>query len=135
MHQVINRVTGTLESLKNITDAANQCTSSVAKISETNQQQLRLLQDIVAALEKSSEVSKANRIQAEGVNWTAKTLGHLGSQMGSSLELFRTVGKVSNAIATPSSPASSKAKPMATVTKDQAADSVETHDHQYALEG
>ncbi len=133
MHQVINRVTGTLEALKHITDAANQCTSSVAKISETNQQQLRLLQDIVAALEKSSEVSKANRIQAEGVNWTAKTLGHLGSQMGSSLELFRTAGTVSNAA--PSSVASSKATPMAIVTKDQAADSVEIHDNQYALEG
>ena len=79
---LIGRLNTTLKSMRKMSDASNQCASKVTDISERNQQQLQMLSLIVGELESSSEISKSNRIQAEGVHWTARTLQQLGDKLG-----------------------------------------------------
>jgi methyl-accepting chemotaxis protein len=92
MNQVIQRVNSTLDVLSEISDAAANCATNVSEIFTANQQQLRVLQSIVMALEETSEFAKANRIQAEGVHWTAKTMGQVGNHLNSSLHMVRSTG-------------------------------------------
>ena len=80
--KLIGRLNTTLKSMRKMSDASNQCASKVTDISERNQQQLQMLSQIVGELESSSEISKSNRIQAEGVHWTARTLQQLGDKLG-----------------------------------------------------
>ena len=72
--KLIERLNSTLKSMRKMSDASSSCAADVTDISEKNQQQLQMLSRIVNELESSSEISKANRIQAEGVHWTARTL-------------------------------------------------------------
>jgi len=95
MNQVIQRVNSTLDVLSEISDAAANCATNVSDIFTSNQQQLRLLQSIVVALEETSEFAKSHRIQAEGVHWTAKTMGQVGSQLSESLQMVRSAGGAS----------------------------------------
>jgi hypothetical protein len=53
------------------------------------------MQDIVSNLEHTAEVSKANRVQAEGVHWTAKSLEQVAQRFDNGLELFRVCGAFS----------------------------------------
>ena len=92
MNQLINRVNVTLSSLKQISAVTSDCTTRVSEISHANQQQLHVLQDLVAALERTSNIAKSNRVQAEGVHWTAKSMGQIGNDLNGSLELFRSAG-------------------------------------------
>lgn len=80
--KLIGRLNTTLKSMRKMSDASNQCATKVTDISERNQQQLQMLTQIVNELESSSEISKSNRIQAEGVHWTARTLQQLGDKLG-----------------------------------------------------
>lgn len=94
MHQVIKRVSETLEGLQMISDSANNSAELLSSISNTSQQQLRTTQEIVVTLERGDVACKKNRSRAEGVHWTSKTLGQLGTQLDNSLELFRLSGAV-----------------------------------------
>lgn len=89
MHDVIKRVTETTESLQDICDAAANSANGLTEISDCTSQQLQLTREIIGALERSTETSKKNRSRAEGANWTAKTLSQIGTQLESSLEIFR----------------------------------------------
>lgn len=84
INQLIERLKDTLESMRKMSDASSSCATEVAEISSKTQQQLQMLTEIVGELESSSEITKSNRIQAEGVHWTAKTLAQLGEQLGES---------------------------------------------------
>ena len=92
MHQVIKRITDTLESLQKINDSANDTSSKLSDISEATKHQLQLTQEIVSTLERNARNSKKNRSCAEGANWTAKTFGQVNNQLENSLELFRRAG-------------------------------------------
>jgi methyl-accepting chemotaxis protein len=94
MHQVIKRVSETLEGLQLISDSANDSNELLSSISNTSQQQLRTTQEIVVTLERGDVACKKNRSRAEGVHWTSKTLSQLGTQLDNSLELFRLSGAV-----------------------------------------
>ncbi len=100
IQQVILRVSSALEKLKKIDEATRDCTASVEEISSATKQQLRLMQDIVATLENTAEVSKTNRVQAEGVHWTAKSLEQVAQRLEAALELFRAAGTLTPQTAT-----------------------------------
>ena len=95
MHEVVQRVTDTLEFLNEICDATSKSTQHLGEISEATNHQLQLTEAVIATLERSSESSKMNRSRAEGAHWTAKTFKQLGTQLENSLELFRALGKTS----------------------------------------
>ncbi len=46
------------------------------------------------ALERSSDTAKRNRGQAEGAQWSAKTLTQCGDQFERTLQLFRLSGSL-----------------------------------------
>ncbi len=89
MQDVIKRVSETLTSLQDICESAAHSATGLTEISDTTTQQLQLTREIIVALERSTETSKKNRSRAEGANWTAKTLGQIGEQLESSLDLLR----------------------------------------------
>lgn len=93
MNRLLQRIAGTLDALNQISATAGDCAVSASEIVGNNQQQLRLLQNVVAVLEQSSELTRSNRIQAEGVHWTAKSLGQATRQLASVLDQFRTRGE------------------------------------------
>ncbi len=95
MHQVIKRITDTQEFLQTVADASFQSANCLGQISESTNRQLQLAQNVIETLERSSETSKKNRGRAEGALWTAKTLGQIGSQLESSLDVFRSAGVLS----------------------------------------
>ncbi len=82
INSLIQRLRKILEAMRNMSDASSNCAEDVVQISNKTQQQLQMMTQIVGELESSSAISKANRIHAEGVHWTAKTLEQLGEQMG-----------------------------------------------------
>lgn len=92
MHEVVQRVTDTLEYLKAICDATSESTQHLNEISDATHHQLQLSETVIATLERCSESSKMNRSRAEGVHWTAKTFKQLGTQLETSLPLFRALG-------------------------------------------
>ena len=94
MHQVIKRVTDTLEFLQQICNATTNSESSLNQILEASNSQLQLTQEVVSTLERSSETSKVNRSRAEGAQWTAKSLDQIGSQMENAMDFFRAAGVV-----------------------------------------
>jgi methyl-accepting chemotaxis protein len=89
MQDVIKRVSETLNSLQDICESAAHSANGLNEISDSTTQQLQLTREIIVALERSTETSKKNRSRAEGANWTAKTLGQIGEQLGHSLDLLR----------------------------------------------
>ncbi len=97
IHQVITKITNTLKSLQNVSEAVGNSATSLSVISKATHQQLQLTQDIVSNLERSTVSSKQNRVCAEGVHWTARTLAQVSTQLESSLELFQLSGALARA--------------------------------------
>ena len=95
MHQVINRVTETLESIKEICEASGNSSAGLIEISQASRKQLKRTKELVETLEQSTETAKQNRSRAEGVLWTAKTLAQCGDQFENTLQLFRLAGAIS----------------------------------------
>ena len=61
MHEVVQRVTDTLEFLKAICDATSESTQHLSEISDATNHQLQLTEAVIATLERSTESSKMNR--------------------------------------------------------------------------
>ncbi len=91
IQRLIQRLSGTLAEMKNVGNAANDCVANASELSDASQNQLKALKDIVDELGTSSDVAKGNRIQAEGVHWTAKTLQQIGDQLSQSVKAFKHV--------------------------------------------
>lgn len=94
MQSVMQRVNETLESLEGICESANNSEHGIGDISEFSGKQLRLAQEIVEALEESTDSTQKNRSRAEGAHWTAKSLGEAGEHLNSSLDLFLLTGAI-----------------------------------------
>jgi methyl-accepting chemotaxis protein len=95
IHQVIKCVTDAFEGLSEISEAADNSADRLTQISDASNHQLRLTQDVISNIERSSESCKRNRSRAEGAHWTSKTLGQVSEQLENSLELFRLAGAFS----------------------------------------
>lgn len=89
MQTIMQRVGDTLDALEQICSAANNSSNEIGDISNSSNKQLRLAQQIIEALEQSTDTTQLNRSRAEGAHWTAKTLGEAGNQLDQTLELFR----------------------------------------------
>lgn len=94
MQTVTNRINETLEALETICSTADSSTKGLGEISENTTKQLQLAQQIVEALEKSTDTTQQNRSRAEGANWTAKSLGEASEHLSSSLDLFTLAGAI-----------------------------------------
>lgn len=92
MHEVVQKVTDTLEFLKAICNATSESTQHLSEISDATNHQLQLTEAVIATLERSTDSSKMNRSRAEGAHWTAKTFKQLGTQLENSLVSFRALG-------------------------------------------
>jgi methyl-accepting chemotaxis protein len=114
IHQVIKCVTDAFEGLSEISVAAETSADRLTQISDASNQQLRLTQDVISNIERSSESCKRNRSRAEGAHWTSKTLGQISEQLENSLELFRLAETFSSEPNPPvtASPASGYAEPQ-----------------------
>jgi methyl-accepting chemotaxis protein len=97
MEQVIQRVNRAWDDLQKINELATESLGRAQQISVASQQQRDLSSDVVDAMESFAEVTKQFRSQSEGARWTAKTLGNLGTQLDSTLELFRQLNQSSQA--------------------------------------
>lgn len=89
LQQLTGRLTEALSTMNGVGDATGESVANATEIFNTTQQQLKLLQEVVQELETSSEVAKGNRIQAEGVHWTSKTLQQIAAQLEESVRVFR----------------------------------------------
>ncbi|MDG1875547.1 MAG: methyl-accepting chemotaxis protein [Mariniblastus sp.] len=94
MNQVINRVTDTLEAIKDICEVSDKSSIGLIEISQASRNQLKLTKELVGALEQSNETAKQNRSRAEGVLWTLKTLAQCGEQFQNTLQMFRLAGSL-----------------------------------------
>jgi len=105
LDEVLALATETLAELKEINGASSQATNSVNDISYATQKQLVLAQEVVQSLASNSEVSKNNRGVAEGVLWTAKTMGETGSRLSDAVSLLTNNAKqTSNTMAPATQP-------------------------------
>ena len=93
MDQVIQRVNRACDDLQKINELATDSLSSTQQISLASQRQIDLSNDVVAAMESFTEVTKQFRSQSEGARWTAKTLANLGSQLDGSFDVFRRLNQ------------------------------------------
>ena len=75
---LIEKLKQSLNAIQKIGNASTTCAADVTKISSKTEHQIDLLTSIIGELENSSKISKASRIQAEGLRWTAKSLEQLG---------------------------------------------------------
>jgi uncharacterized phage infection (PIP) family protein YhgE len=89
---VIQSVSGSLDSLQDVIESVQQSAAGISSIADSNNKQLAITQDLVAAIEQGTESSQKNRNRAEGANWTVKTLGEVSSKMDESLNVFRRNG-------------------------------------------
>ena len=89
LDEVLALATETLDELKEINGAASEAASSVNDISFATQKQLVLAQEVVESLASNSEVSKNNRGVAEGVLWTAKSMGEAGGRLNDAVSVLK----------------------------------------------
>lgn len=95
MDQVIQRVNRACDDLQKINELASESLGSTQQISLAAQRQIDLSNDVVAAMESFTDVTKQFRSQSEGARWTAKTLASLGSQLDGTLDVFRQLNQSS----------------------------------------
>jgi len=79
------------ESLKVIEDICKASAASsqgIEAITSNTGEQMKLTQDMVEILEKTTEMAKLNRTRAQGVNWKAKAFDELSSKVESTLTRF-----------------------------------------------
>ncbi len=96
MQQLIKRLSAALSSLETVGQATHECVATVAEISSRSQDQLKLLQDVVEEMDQSTDVAKGNRVQAEGVSWTTKTMQQIGDQLENRARAFREWDSTAN---------------------------------------
>lgn len=75
VEEEVRRVNAAGEALQQISRSSSDSATRVGEILRTAQGQLHLVQDVVVAVERVSEVTKATRSRADGLGWTARTLG------------------------------------------------------------
>lgn len=88
IHQVIERISDTLDALQEICQAANASTEGLALITTSTGEQLQLTQEMVEALQRSSEAARVNRSRAEGAHWKAKSFSQIGEQLEATLAML-----------------------------------------------
>ena len=112
LDDVLKLANETLNELQEINGAASQSADSVNDISYATQKQLVLTQEIVESLASNSEVSKDNRGVAEGVLWTAKNLGEVGSRMDDAVSHLKRQADANTDYSFPTEPTNTAASPI-----------------------
>lgn len=85
----VRRVSAAVEALQRIGRVSSDSAARIGDISLAARHQLQLIQDVVLAVERISNVAKASRSRAEKACWTTKTLTKMTRQFDNTLSLLR----------------------------------------------
>lgn len=85
----VRRVQTAGQALDRISKTSTDSAAKVGEISQAAQQQLRLTQDVILAMERISEVARTSRSRAENARWTTKSLSKVAQQLEGSLAPLR----------------------------------------------
>lgn len=97
MQRLIDRLDETVRQINELSHTTSRCFSNVNAVASTSENQLKLLNEVVDGISSTSESVKANRVQAEGLHWSAKTLQKLGHQIEEDINAMRSGASNGNA--------------------------------------
>ena len=90
MERLIDRLEETVKQISELSHSTSRCYTNVNSVANTSENQLKLLNEVVDGLSTTSESVKTNRVQAEGLHWSAKTLQKLGHQIEEDIKAMRS---------------------------------------------
>ena len=90
LQQLIARLEDTGKQISELSHSTSRCYTNVNSVAGSAENQLKLLNEVVDGLSSTTESAKSNRVQAEGVHWSAKTLQKLGEQIEQDIQAMRS---------------------------------------------
>ena len=95
MQRLIDRLEETVKQISELSHSTSRCFTNVNSVANTAENQLKLLNEVVDGLSSTTDSVKSNRVQAEGLHWSAKTLQKLGNQIKEDIERMRSAASSS----------------------------------------
>lgn len=90
LQQLIERLDDTGKQIGELSHSTSRCFTNVNSVASSAENQLKLLSEVVDGLSATTESAKSNRVQAEGVHWSAKTLQKLADQIEQDIQAMRS---------------------------------------------